>query len=254
MRELPSFARLQAPLAWRTIEFISDLHLQAEDAATFDAWRRYIRQSAADALFILGDLFDVWAGDDSAVVPGFAADCAAVLKAATARIDVFFMAGNRDFLVGGKWLRACGVQPLADPTVLEFGGRRWLLTHGDALCTQDTEYMRFRKQVRDPLWQSEFLSKPPSERQAIAAAIREHSETRKRSGVPYGDVAEEDARAWLEAANADVMIHGHTHRPADHLLGAGRRIVLSDWDAAGTPVRLQVLRLSAEGLQRIALA
>ena len=253
MRDLPTFVQLQAPPAWRTLEFISDLHLQAQEPATFDAWHRYMRQTPADAVFILGDLFEVWIGDDAAAVPGFAADCGAVLKAATARVDVFFMAGNRDFLVGDSFLRDCGVSALADPTVLDWLGRRWLLTHGDALCTDDTEYMQFREQVRNRRWQHEFLSRPLVERQGIANDMRERSEARKRSGIAYADVAEDCARAWLKAADAQVMIHGHTHRPADHVLGDGHRMVLSDWNAAGAPPRLQAMRLTAEGPKRIAL-
>lgn len=253
MRDLPSLAHLQAPPSWRTVEFVSDLHLQAGEPATFEAWRRYMRQTPADALFILGDLFEVWIGDDAAALPGFAADCAVVLKAVTARVDIFFMAGNRDFLVGDDFLRDCGVNALADPTVLDFLGQRWLLTHGDALCTDDTEYMQFREQVRNRRWQHEFLSRPLVERQVIANDMRERSEARKRSGIGYADVAEDCARAWLKAAGAQVMIHGHTHRPADHALGDGQRIVLSDWDAAAVPPRLQAMRLTAEGLKRIAL-
>ena len=253
MRDLPSFAQLQAPPSWHTVDFISDLHLQAEEAATFEAWRRYMRETPADAVFILGDLFEVWAGDDAAAAPGFAADCAAVLNASAARIDVFFMAGNRDFLVGPGFLRDCGVEGLSDPTVLDFVGRRWLLTHGDALCTDDTEYMQFREQVRNHQWQHEFLCKPLAERQAIARGMRERSEARKRSGISYPDVEVGYARAWLKAADAQVMIHGHTHRPADHVLGDGQRVVLSDWDAAGDPQRLQALRLTGDGLKRIAL-
>ena len=253
MAAVPAFAQLQAPPAWSAVDFISDLHLQALEPATFDAWRRYLQQTPADAVFILGDLFDVWVGDDAATQPGFAADCAAALKDAAARSAVFFMAGNRDFLVGDTFLQACRTTPLADPTVLGFGGRRWLLTHGDALCTDDIEYMRFRDQVRTRQWQQEFLSKPLAQRQAIARDMRERSEARKRSGIAYPDVDNDTALAWLAAADAPVLIHGHTHRPADHVLGAGQRVVLSDWDALAAPPRQQVLRLTAGGLRRIAL-
>jgi UDP-2,3-diacylglucosamine hydrolase len=254
MPAVPPFAELQAPPAWRTVDFISDLHLQASEPATFEAWRRYMRQTPAEAVFILGDLFDVWIGDDAAAQPGFAADCAAVLQAATACGEVFFMAGNRDFLVGDTFLQACRATPLADPTVLGFGSRRWLLSHGDALCIDDVEYMRFREQVRTPQWQYEFLSKPLAQRQAIARDMRERSEARKRSGIAYPDVDNDAALAWLAAADAQVLIHGHTHRPADHVLGAGQRVVLSDWDALADPPRQGVLRLTAKGLRRIALA
>jgi UDP-2,3-diacylglucosamine hydrolase len=251
---VPAIAELQAPAAWRMADVISDLHLQAADLATFEAWRRYMRETPADAIFILGDLFEVWVGDDAARQPGFAADCAAVLQAAAARRAVFFMHGNRDFLVGEGFLRACRTTLLSDPTVLGFGGHRWLITHGDALCLADAEYLRFRAQVRAPSWQREFLAKPLEERQAIAKGLREQSENRKRSVGEYPDIDGAAASAWLDAADAQVLIHGHTHRPADLPLGQRRRIVLSDWDAAATPPRLQALRLTAAGAQRIALS
>jgi UDP-2,3-diacylglucosamine hydrolase len=251
---VPPIAELQAPAPWRAADVISDLHLQAADDRTFEAWRRYMRDTPADAVFILGDLFDVWVGDDAAGEPGFAADCAAVLQAAAGRLAVFFMHGNRDFLVGEGFLRACRTTLLPDPTVLGFAGQRWLLTHGDALCLADTEYMRFRGQVRAPSWQSDFLAKPLEQRQAIARGLREQSEARKRSVVEYPDVDGEAAAAWLDAADAPVLIHGHTHRPADHELDGRRRIVLSDWDAASNPPRLQALRLTAAGARRVTLS
>jgi UDP-2,3-diacylglucosamine hydrolase len=252
---VPHAAELQAPAKWRTVDFISDLHLQPSEPETFEAWRRFMRETPADAVFILGDLFEVWVGDDAAHEPGFLADCAAVLREAATHADVFFMHGNRDFLVGDEFLGACGTTLLADPTVLDFNGQRWLLTHGDALCLGDTEYLQFRAQVRAPAWQEEFLAKPLAERQAIGRALREQSEARKRSGAQYADVDTDAAGQWLDAARAKSMIHGHTHRPADHALPAGRsRTVLSDWDARATPARLQVLRLGSAGPLRLALA
>lgn len=253
---VPRFAALQAPATWTTADFISDLHLQAGEAATFEAWRHYMRTTPADAVFILGDLFEIWAGDDAALEPGFANDCAGVLSATAARLPVFFMHGNRDFLVGASFARSCRITLLDDPTVLGFLGERWLLTHGDSLCLRDTEYLAFRAQVRRKSWQRQFLDQPLARRNAIANSLREQSEARKRSGIANTDVDvdEDAARAWLEAADAKVMIHGHTHRPADHALGGGRRrLVLSDWDAAASPPRLQVLRLEACGPRRIAL-
>jgi UDP-2,3-diacylglucosamine hydrolase len=251
---LPTITELHAPPSWRTVDIISDLHLQADEPATFEAWRRYLRETPAGAVFILGDLFEVWIGDDAALAPGFAGDCAAVLQAASGRLAVFFMHGNRDFLVGDGFLQSCHTTALADPTVLSFAGQRWLLTHGDALCLADTDYMKFREQVRSPAWQREFLAKPLAERQAIARNLRAESEARKRSSVRYADVDSIAAGALLDAADAQVLIHGHTHRPADHALGGRKRIVLSDWDAASTPPRLQALRLSESGAQRIALS
>jgi UDP-2,3-diacylglucosamine hydrolase len=249
---VPPFQELVAPSEWRTADFISDLHLQSSDPATFDAWRAYMRATPASAVFILGDLFEVWVGDDASVAPGFEADCAAVLKATAQRLPVFVMHGNRDFLVGPGLMQASGASLLDDPTVLTFLGRRWLLTHGDALCLADTDYLAFRAQVRAPGWQRDFLARPLEERRAIARGLRERSEARKRSGVAYADVDHAAATAWLEAADAPVMIHGHTHKPADHELGGGRRrIVLSDWDAAAARPRLEVLRVSGAGAVRV---
>lgn len=252
---LPRFQELQAPGAWRTVEFISDLHLQPGAPATFDAWRRYLAHTRADAVVILGDLFEAWPGDDAAAEPGFDSDCAAVLQAATRQRPVFFMHGNRDFLVGDGLLQACGVTLLQDPAVLGFLGERWLLSHGDVLCLDDKEYLRFREQVRDVQWQRDMLAKPLAERRAMARALRARSEQRQRSGAPYADVDAQAAVQWLRAADAATLIHGHTHRPAEHALPGGlRRIVLSDWDADARPPRLQVLQLDAAGPRRVALA
>ena len=253
----PAFAELQAPPAWRTAEFISDLHLQASEPRTYEAWRGYMAACNADALFILGDLFEVWIGDDVLREPGFAADCAAVIQATAHRMPVFLMHGNRDFLTGDGLLQSCGATMLADPTVLTFAGVRWLITHGDALCISDTKYMQFRAMVRDAKWQREFLAKPLAERVAIGRATRAESEANKRAGagIDYGQVDDALAGQWLEAADARTMIHGHTHQPREHDLGAGReRIVLTDWDVEATPPRREVLRLSAAGAQRIALS
>jgi len=253
---LPAPQELQAPGSWRAIDFISDLHLQAGETATFEAWRRYMAQTPADALFVLGDLFEAWVGDDAAAQPGFAADCAAVLQATARRLPVFFMHGNRDFLVGDGLMQSAGATLLRDPTVLGFAGARWLLTHGDALCLADTGYQQFRAQVRDPQWQRDFLARPLAERQQLARGLREQSEAAQRAAVaPYADVDAAAVVEWLQAADAPVMIHGHTHRPANHELGGRyRRIVLSDWDGAARPMRGEVLRLGAAGLQRLPVA
>ena len=247
---------LRAGPGWRSVECISDLHLQAAHPATGEAWRRYMGAVRADALFILGDLFEAWVGDDAAEVPGFERDCAEVLRATARRLPVFFLAGNRDFLVGEAFARATGLTLLADPTVFAFGARRWLLTHGDALCLADTDYLAFRAQVRAPAWQQAFLAQPLALRQQAARAMRTESEQLKQSGREYPDLDAAASLAWLAAANADVMVHGHTHRPAEHALDARhRRIVLSDWDAESVPPRLEALRLHADGRsERVALA
>lgn len=214
-----------------------------------------MRGTHADAVFILGDLFEAWPGDDAAEEAGFEADCAAVLREAAAARPVFFMHGNRDFLVGDALMARCGATLLQDPTVLGFAGRRWLLTHGDMLCLEDTDYLAFRAQVRSAGWQQQVLQLPLARRRAMARELRAQSEARQAQGGPYADVDDAAAGEWLRAARATTMIHGHTHRPRDHELGAGRvRIVLSDWDLAAAPPRAEVLRLDATGAQRVPLA
>ena len=251
---VPPVAELIAPGRWRTVDCISDLHLVASEPATFAAWQRYMAGTTADAVCILGDLFEVWVGDDAVAADpgGFDAACMEVLRAAARQRPVFFMHGNRDFLVGRACLESCGVTLLDDPTVLQFAGQSWLLSHGDALCLDDVDYLQFRAVVRSSQWQRDFLAKPLAERQQIARDIRNQSESRKRSGAIYADVDAAAARDWLHAAQATVLIHGHTHRPAVHDLGASlQRWVLSDWDLNATPARGEVLRLSAAGIQRL---
>jgi len=254
---VPPFAQLVAPQDWRAVDFISDLHLTPAQPATLAALQRYLAGPRADALFILGDFFEVWVGDDAADGDGFARDCAALLRSAARRTAVYFMHGNRDFLVGDAFLRLCHATGLGDPTVLGFDGQRWLLTHGDALCLDDRDYMQFRRQVRTAQWRDEFLARPLAQREAMARQMRDASEQRKRSGADYADLNAEAVRQWLQAAQAAVMIHGHTHKPATHELGAGlQRVVLSDWDGGATPPRQQVLRLTRgqhAGPQRIEL-
>lgn len=252
---VPRFEELAAPSHWRTVEFISDLHLQASEPATVAAWEHYLCTTQADALFILGDLFEVWVGDDALEEPGgFEAQACSALRAAAHRMPVFFMHGNRDFLAGDAFLRHCGMTGLHDPTVLAFAGQRHMLSHGDLLCLDDVDYQRFRVLARSSAWQQQFLSQPLATRRAQARGIRQESEARKQSGAPYADVDHPAAIAWLQAAGAQTLIHGHTHRPANHTLAPGlQRVVLSDWDAATFPPRLETLRLSAAGLERVAL-
>jgi len=248
-----AFAEIVAPAAWRTVDLLSDLHLQASEPATFEAWRGYLDTTPADAIFLLGDLFEVWIGDDAAALPGFEAQCAALLRQAAERRPVFVMHGNRDFLIGAAAARQCGFTLLDDPTVLVMHGERWLLSHGDALCLADTDYLAFRAQVRTKGWQQTFLARPIQERRTLARGMRAQSEDRKRNpDTVWADVDPDAARGWLLQANAHALIHGHTHRPADHDLGDGlQRVVLSDWDAAAHPPRAQVLCLTPAGLQRV---
>ena len=257
----PRCAELHSPPHWRVVDFISDLHLQASEPETFEAWAQYMAHTPADAVLILGDLFEVWVGDDAALAEGFEAQCAALLKQAGARRPIFFMHGNRDFLVGAAFAKQSGMTLLDDPTVLVLHGERWLLSHGDLLCTDDTDYILFRAQVRAPAWQQAFLAKPLEERRAVGRAMRARSEDNKRvPGNVWADVDPSAAQAWLEKAGARTLIHGHTHRPAEHMLDEEsasigstglRRLVLSDWDAEAHPPRAQALCLSLAGAVRV---
>ena len=257
---VPQIAELQAPAAWGTVDFISDLHLTADEPATFTAWQHYLESTPADAVFILGDLFEVWVGDDvvsasASTALSFEDCCMQVLARVGGRLALYFMHGNRDFLVGQRLMDLCHATLLQDPTVLHFANQRFLLSHGDALCLADTEYLQFRQQVRSTAWQAPFLAKPLAERQSIARALRAQSEARKQSGQTYADVDTSAAKLWLTAAGANTLIHGHTHQPREHALGDKQhRVVLSDWDAAATPPRAEVLRLTQTGLQRLPLA
>ena len=230
---------------WRCLEFVSDLHLQCSDQPTFDAWRRYLQHTRADAVFILGDLFEVWVGDDAvAAGTGFERDCVALLARAAQRLDLFIMRGNRDFLMGAALMRDCAATALDDPSVLQLGQRRLLLSHGDALCLDDHDYQRFRAQVRSPSWQHNFLAQDLGQRLEIARNLRQQSEQHKRAATRYADVDTGAACAALQAHQAQLLVHGHTHRPARHALGPHyERLVLSDWDLGAHPPRAEVLRL-----------
>ncbi len=253
---------ITAPPHWQTVDFISDLHLQASEPQTLAALERYLSQTAAQALFILGDLFEVWVGDDALQsTSGIEVQVARMLHSASTHLDLFIMCGNRDFLMGDRLLAACGARALPDPSVLHWGTTRWLLAHGDAQCLADVPYQAFRAQVRSAAWQENFLSQPLDQRQALARQMRAQSEAQKKqlaqAQTPWIDLDREACVALLEMQVADHMIHGHTHQPAQHDLGQGHvRWVLSDWDLHATPVRAEVLRLHAAGgaPQRITLA
>jgi UDP-2,3-diacylglucosamine hydrolase len=252
---------LQAPSHWQCVDFVSDLHLQAQDRPTFAAWSAYMRSTTADAVVILGDLFEVWVGDDAALLgDSFEAECVDVLRQTAQSLALYIMQGNRDFLMGPALMQACGAVALEDPSVLDFGGQRWVLSHGDALCVDDLAYQQFRRQVRSASWQQDFLAKPLAERQETARGLRQRSMALKQSQAVYADVDTQAALALLADCGTDQLIHGHTHRPGQHLLAPGKlRTVLSDWDLQATPPRAEVLRLRLDSqgvpeLERFALA
>ncbi len=243
----PTLGRLTAPTAWQTVDLISDLHLQASEPATFEAWCQYMANTPADAVLILGDLFEVWVGDDAAETDPFLQRCAQVLRQSAQRLHVAFMPGNRDFLVGPAFLSDCNMHALSDPCLLVLGEQRILLSHGDALCLDDLDYQAFRQKVRSTDWQTDFLAKPLHERLALARGMRAQSESQKHSGAIYADADSDMALNWLNTAEADRLVHGHTHQPLDHPLGEGQRHVTSDWSLDHVPYRAQVFRLQREG-------
>lgn len=247
---------------WQTVDFISDLHLQAQEPQTLAALEHYLAHTPAQALFILGDLFEVWVGDDVLDHPnGWEQTVVAMLRGASKRLALFLMCGNRDFLMGQQLSERCGAQLLKDPSVLDLRGTRWLLTHGDALCLADAPYQRFRTQVRSEAWQTQFLGQALDQRLELARQMRAQSEAQKteraQAQTPWIDLDQDACLALLATHGAQHMVHGHTHHPATHTLGPEQlRWVLSDWDLHATPPRAQVLRITATGggPQRLDLA
>ena len=248
---LPAHFRLTAPSPWRAVDLISDLHLREGMPRTFDAFAAHLLGTSADAVFILGDLFEAWVGDDMGS-RGFERRCIEVMAQAASHRQLGFMIGNRDFLAGAALLRQSGAMGLPDPTLLDAWGQPVLLSHGDALCLADEPYQAFRRQVRSPLWQAAFLARPLAERLQIAADIRHASQTRRQfDGAADADVDTAEAVHWLHAMGARELVHGHTHRPGSNALAPGyKRHVLSDWDLDHGD-RAEVLRLTRDGFQRL---
>ena len=247
---------------WRCVDFISDMHLHAEDPETFQLWEQYMRNSKADAIFLLGDLFEVWVGDDAlsnTLVNDpfkFERACAAVLLESSAKRPLYVLRGNRDFLMGVGFEQASGCVILDDPAVLDCSqalhdnaseplpSERLLLSHGDALCLDDVDYQIFRTEVRSALWQERFLARPLHERVEIGRDLRARSMAHKSSLAGYADAQPELTLRWLTQASAATLIHGHTHRPAIHSLEDGKiRVVLSDWDGGAHPPRAELVQL-----------
>lgn len=223
--------------------FISDLHLEAERPEIGGQFKRFLESEgrSADALYILGDLFESWVGDDDPD-PHYAQMKEAIRSLVDGNVPVFFMHGNRDFMIGERFADETGVTLLDDPTTIELTGERVLLSHGDALCTDDTEYQKARIMTRDRAWQAAMLARPLDERLAFAARAREAS--RIHGASVSDDIMDVNAGAVADAfrdSTADVMVHGHTHRPAVHTLEVDgqqvTRIVLGDWYEQGSVLR-----------------
>ncbi len=223
--------------------FVSDLHLEADRPDIGEQFLHFLRTEAkgADALYILGDLFEAWVGDDDPN-PHYATIKDALRALVDTGMPVFFMRGNRDFLIGDGFARHTGVEILDDPVVVDFYGTRTLLSHGDALCTDDVQYQQIREMTRDPEWQAMMLAKPLEERLAIARCAREQSQNRNAAlDESIMDVNDEAVKSLIRQHRAEVLLHGHTHRPAVHAVDLGdyaaQRIVLGDWYEQGSVVR-----------------
>lgn len=230
--------------------FISDLHLQPAQPAITAAFHRFMEQQAPHArqLYLLGDIFEYWAGDDDLQDAYHQDIIGAIRKISDAGIAVYWIAGNRDFLAGDAFAAAAGLTLLPETWVAEIGGRRIVLLHGDAQCTGDVKYMAFRAQVRQPAWQQQFLAMPLAQRKAIIAGLRENS--RKEQGDKSYEIMDVTPQAIADIfaqTGASVMIHGHTHRPALHTAGATRRYVLPDWEPDATPPRGGWIAVAADG-------
>ena len=235
--------------------FISDLHLAASQPRSMAAFRRFIADTApqAEALYVLGDLFDYWAGDDDLEDACHAEVIAALRGLARCGTKICLLRGNRDVLMGEALANACCATLLDDPALIDLYGTPTLLSHGDALCTHDAEYQRFRAQVHDADFRRQFLARPLAERKAMIAQLRERSIAEKQvKDSAIMDVSEDAVAALLREHGFPRLIHGHTHRPGrhEHIVDgrACERWVLGDWHRQGS-----ALRCDAQGCRSISL-
>ena len=226
-----------------TTLFISDLHLEASQPEIGTQFLSFLAGEAlgAEALYVLGDLFEVWLGDDDPN-PYYGEMKSALRKLSDTGVPVYFMHGNRDFTIGADFAAETGITLLDDPTVVDLYGDQVLLCHGDALCTDDVQYQQIRAMTRKPEWQAMMLAKSIEERIAFAVEARKESMERGESlSDEIMDVNQEAVAAALQEYGVAVMLHGHTHRPAVHSVDLGdrkaTRIVLGDWYEQGSVVR-----------------
>lgn len=217
--------------------FVSDLHLQESMPATTAAFLHFLQHQAVKArqLYLLGDLFEYWAGDDDIDTPFHQSVVQALRAVSDSGTAIFWIAGNRDFLIGEGFAIATGATRLQDGIVIELAGQSIVLVHGDAQCTDDVDYIAFRQQVRQPQWQANFLAQSLAQRKAIIDRMREQSRTAQRDKTAQIMDVNQAAIARLFADSGALrMIHGHTHRPANHATQTGgkqcMRVVLPDWD------------------------
>jgi UDP-2,3-diacylglucosamine hydrolase len=240
-----------------TTLLISDLHLDDARPHIVEDFERFCADEArtADALYILGDLFEAYIGDDDDALLNVRI-ASALRGVADAGVPVHFIVGNRDFLLGEAYARRCGMDILDDGVVIDLYGTPTLILHGDVLCTDDAAYLAFRRQVRDPAWQAAFLARPLTERRAFAAQARDASRAHtSQTDMAIMDVNQHAVENALRQAGVTHMIHGHTHRPAIHdftLDGKpAQRIVLGDWYEQGSVLRVTPDSVDLSGLEPI---
>jgi len=219
-----------------TIAFISDLHISAERPSSIRLFCDFMETSGVllESIYILGDLFDYWIGDDASSALGFDRVEQALKTTTDSGTAVYFIAGNRDFLVGEDFAARTGITLLPDMTLLEIEGQRLMIAHGDRFCTDDSSYQAARQQFMDPGWQQAFLNKPIEQRKAIALDLRAQSEASKQlKSEQLMDVNADEIQKTIEQNDLDILIHGHTHRPYVHQLEQNgkpcRRYVLGEW-------------------------
>lgn len=228
--------------------FISDLHLSSDQPRSMAEFLRFVTElaSEAEALYILGDLFDSWAGDDDLHDPFHARIISALRKLAEHGTRVYLMHGNRDLLMGDALAQACHATLLDDPALLDLYGTPTLITHGDTLCTDDVEYQKFRAQVHHADFQKDFLAQPLAARKAYIEQLRQHSTAAKQNkDSAIMDVNNEAVAVLLREYHYPRLIHGHTHRPDRHEHAVDEhtceRWVLGDWDQQGSALRVDAL-------------
>ena len=240
--------------------FISDLHLCESRPEITQQFLLFLQSTASQAnnLFILGDLFEYWAGDDelddSAQSAHHMPVIAALKALSSAGTHLYFIHGNRDFLISNAFAQATGIKLIADPSLIEIEGRRILLSHGDVLCTDDIAYQEFRTQVREPVWQKEFTSQPLKTRKAYIESLRARSEQEKsKKSMEIMDVNIHAVEALFRQYDyPEIMIHGHTHRPNVHQYMLDGHVctrwVLGDWFEQGSYLKYDASGCSSQAL------
>lgn len=247
-------AALPALAAPAVALFVSDVHLQADAPRTAQAFFDFLEQArGVPQVYLLGDLFEYWAGDDDLASPFNASVVAALSRLSIDGVALFWMPGNRDFLIGEAFARAAGLTLLADPTVMTIAGRRIVMAHGDLQCTDDVAYQAFRTQVRSQAWQQAFLAQPLAQRLMLIGKMREGSRLAQRGkSLAIMDVNLAAIEALFASSSTDLMIHGHTHRPARHVHFIDglhhERHVLPDWDCETAAWRGGGVVIDAAGL------